>query len=106
MGRRLESPPPADDALRREAEMLARKARTRLRGTVPNVPGSPHLAVAERRDRALAEIDELADPVDRLRAYIELGEELAPALPAGCSEHALPVGDWWHGRLAELEGLT
>jgi hypothetical protein len=61
------------------------------------------MAVAERRDRGLSGIRELADPLDRLRGCVELAEEMAPALPAGCAEHALPMGEWWNSRLADLE---
>jgi hypothetical protein len=85
-----------------EAEQLARRAQLRLRGVFNGADPSIPQTLVKTREAGLAEIAEIASPIDRLRSCIELAEQLAPALPAGCAEHALPVGEWWRGRLADL----
>jgi hypothetical protein len=77
-------------ATTREATQLARQARTRL-------------GVSGASPEALARIDAVDSPVERLRACLDLADELAPTLPGGVVEHSLPGGKWWRKRLADLE---
>ena len=76
------------DAITREAEQLARKARTRIRGRVSA--------------QTLAQIEEIASPVDRLEAILDAADGAARTAPAGVAEGALPCGPWWRKRLGDL----
>jgi hypothetical protein len=88
--RRAASRGGTNDAITREAEQLARQARSRL-------------GVSGASPASLAKIDVLDSPIDRLRALLDLGDELAPTLPASVVEHGLPAGKWGRKRLGDLE---
>ena len=43
------------------------------------------------------------DPVARLAAVLDIADDVAVKLPPAVVANTLPVGDWWRGRLADLE---
>ena len=89
MGRRREPSQGGDsDAIAKEAIQLARQAKARISGSVSA--------------QTLAEIAEIASPVDRLEAILDAADEAARTAPAGVVEHTLPCKPWWRKRLGDL----